>query len=146
MVVSSFYVVIVPSPSVRGCPLSQTRQNHIILHYTKEKNTWVSLFLGPKSMIASQSQDGRGFARTADGKIFSIFFNMVFFERCTHHNSSLTANIGAHPHRALTHSHEALGLFPTPAARLYARMTVSVGVSFLSPFFHHPAAHTIRLH
>ena len=42
----------------------------IILHYTKEKSTWVSYFLGPKSMSATQSRNQSGFARTAAGKIF----------------------------------------------------------------------------
>ena len=130
----SSYVAVVPSPSVRGCPLSQTRQNHIILHYTKEKNTWVSLFLGPKSMSAAQNRAQTGFARAGPDKIFLIFLQYGAFARCTHHNSSLTANIGAHPHRALTHSHEVLGLFPTPAVRPCARITVSVGLSFFSLF------------
>ena len=129
------------SITVRSFLCCRVRQNHVILHYTKEKNAWVSLFLGPKSMSALQSRAQTGFARAAADKIFLIFLQYGAFARCTHHNSSLTANIGAHPHRALTHSHEALGLFPTPAARLYARITVSVGLSFLSPFFHHPAAH-----
>ncbi|MEE0511821.1 MAG: hypothetical protein UDG94_11380, partial [Peptococcaceae bacterium] len=45
----------------------------IILYYTKEKNIWVSYFLGPKSMSAPQSRAQTGFARTGVSKIFSIF-------------------------------------------------------------------------
>ena len=118
----------------------------IILHYTKEKNTWVSLFLGPKSMSAPQDRAQTGFARTSYGKNFLFFCSAAFFARATHSDALLLCNDGAHPHRALTSSHEVLGLFPTPDARPCARITVSVEVSFLSPFFHHPAAHTIRLH
>ena len=106
----------------------------IILHYTKEKNIWVSYFWGPKSMSAPQGRAQTGFARAAADKIFLIFLQYGAFARCTHHNSSLTANIGAHPHRALTHSHEVLGLFPTPAAQPCARITVSVGLSFFFLF------------
>ncbi len=45
----------------------------IILYYTKEKSTWVSYFLGPKSMSAAQSRAQTGFTQAAAGKIFSIF-------------------------------------------------------------------------
>ena len=49
----------------------------IILHCTKEKNIWVSLFLGPKSMSAAQSRAQTGFARTSCDKIFSNFLQCL---------------------------------------------------------------------
>ena len=67
-------------------------------------------------------------------KIFYFFCSAAFFARATHSDALLLCNDGAHPHTALTSSHEVLGLFPTPAARLYARITVSVGLSFFSLF------------
>ncbi|MEE0547327.1 MAG: hypothetical protein UC390_06295 [Peptococcaceae bacterium] len=51
----------------------------IILHCTKEKNIWVSLFLGPKSMSAAQNRAQTGFARTATDKIFLIFLRRGTF-------------------------------------------------------------------
>ncbi|MEE0547664.1 MAG: hypothetical protein UC390_08000 [Peptococcaceae bacterium] len=49
----------------------------IILYYTKEKSTWVSYFLGPKSMSAAQSRAQTGFARTAAAKKFSNFLQCL---------------------------------------------------------------------
>ena len=49
----------------------------IILYYTKEKSTWVSLFLGPKSMSAAQSRAQTGFARMVADKIFLIFLQCL---------------------------------------------------------------------
>lgn len=141
----SSYNIIVPSRRVRSYAFPDTAKYYYSSLYQRKKRLGITLFEAKKYECRAKPV----WARLCTDSYWQNFFNFFamrhFFARCRGERH-VPADDEGHPHRALTHSHEALGLFPTPAARLYARMTVSVGVSFLSPFFHHPAAHTIRLH